>query len=356
MARDDYNQQNFRGDREDWDRQRENERWQSQGNIGQGGSGGSGFGQGRGGYGGSYGYGGQYGGQQQGEYNYNQMSHNLGQGYGGQGLGGQGSYGQPQYGQPFGGYGQQGYGQQGYGQQHFGGHQGGFPYQGGFQAYGGGAAGQGTWQGSSGSPIGGSQYGYQGTSGSMTGRDMSSGYTSFGGGYGSQGYASQPYSGYGQQAYGAQNYDTQTRGYRTEGERFLGQGRGPESRFGGTERWNQSQSFSGRGPKGYQRSDERIREDVSEELTRHPDIDASDIDVKVEKGEVTLTGTVEDRHAKRLAEDLAERCPGVRDVNNQLKVHGSFWDKVTGKDQEHGREQGRTEQEPGRRRTTGSTT
>jgi hypothetical protein len=45
----------------------------------------------------------------------------------------------------------------------------------------------------------------------------------------------------------------------------------------------------------------------------------------------------------------------VRDVNNQLKVHGGFWDKVTGKDHEHGREQGRTEQETGRRRTTSTT-
>ncbi len=35
-----------------------------------------------------------------------------------------------------------------------------------------------------------------------------------------------------------------------------------------------------------------------------------------------LTGTVEDRQAKRLAEDIVERCPGVKDVQNQIRVQG----------------------------------
>jgi hypothetical protein len=76
----------------------------------------------------------------------------------------------------------------------------------------------------------------------------------------------------------------------------------------------------GRGPKGYQRDDNRIREDVSEELTNHPEIDASEIEVRVSNGEVTLTGTVHDRQAKRAAEDLIENCPGVKEVHNQLRV------------------------------------
>ncbi|MBA3893082.1 MAG: BON domain-containing protein [Gemmatimonadales bacterium] len=92
-----------------------------------------------------------------------------------------------------------------------------------------------------------------------------------------------------------------------------------------------------------------VREDVNEELTRHPDINASEIDVKVENGEVTLTGKVEDRHQKRLAEDLAERCSGVNDIHNQLKVDKGFFAKLFGsgdddrererereRDQEHG--------------------
>jgi len=76
----------------------------------------------------------------------------------------------------------------------------------------------------------------------------------------------------------------------------------------------------GKGPVGYQRSDERIRELVCESLTDDDQIDASRIDVKVENGEVTLTGSVEDRHAKRDAEDCACSIAGVRDVQNLLRV------------------------------------
>jgi osmotically-inducible protein OsmY len=78
--------------------------------------------------------------------------------------------------------------------------------------------------------------------------------------------------------------------------------------------------FTGRGPKGYQRSDERIREDVSDRLMEHPDLDASEIEVKVSKGVVTLTGGVDSRWDKRLAEDIADAVSGVRDVMNQLSV------------------------------------
>lgn len=78
--------------------------------------------------------------------------------------------------------------------------------------------------------------------------------------------------------------------------------------------------FTGRGPKGYQRSDDRIREDVCERLTQHPDIDATEIELQVSNGEITLTGSVEDRHQKRLAEDVAENVSGVRETHNQLRI------------------------------------
>jgi len=77
---------------------------------------------------------------------------------------------------------------------------------------------------------------------------------------------------------------------------------------------------TGRGPKGWQRSDDRIREDVNERLTDHPHIDASEIEVKVDNGEVTLSGTVDERQSKRLAEDIAESVSGVREVHNQIRV------------------------------------
>jgi hypothetical protein len=77
---------------------------------------------------------------------------------------------------------------------------------------------------------------------------------------------------------------------------------------------------SGRGPQGYQRSDERILEDVCDRLMQHGQIDAADMTVTVENHEVTLSGTVNGRKAKRMAEDLAESVPGVSAVHNQLKM------------------------------------
>ncbi|MGE3538763.1 MAG: BON domain-containing protein [Candidatus Tectimicrobiota bacterium] len=77
---------------------------------------------------------------------------------------------------------------------------------------------------------------------------------------------------------------------------------------------------AGRGPKGYVRSDVRIREDICDRLTEHPYIDASELEVEVTEAEVTLKGTVEDRNAKRIAEDIAEAVAGVTEVHNQLRV------------------------------------
>lgn len=78
--------------------------------------------------------------------------------------------------------------------------------------------------------------------------------------------------------------------------------------------------YGGRGPRGYQRSDERIREDVCDRLTEASDLDASEIDVTVDAGIVTLTGTVDGRVAKRRAEDLAAAARGVHDVQNHLTI------------------------------------
>lgn len=76
----------------------------------------------------------------------------------------------------------------------------------------------------------------------------------------------------------------------------------------------------GRGPKGYRRSDERIREDISDKLTDDPFIDASEIEVAVANAEVTLNGSVDSRAARRRVEDLCERCSGVAHVQNNLRV------------------------------------
>jgi osmotically-inducible protein OsmY len=75
----------------------------------------------------------------------------------------------------------------------------------------------------------------------------------------------------------------------------------------------------GRGPKGYTRSDERIREDINDRLSDDSFLDATEIDITVNNGEVTLTGTVENRIDKRRAEDLAEDISGLKNVQNQLR-------------------------------------
>jgi hypothetical protein len=79
-------------------------------------------------------------------------------------------------------------------------------------------------------------------------------------------------------------------------------------------------AFSGKGPKNYVRSDDRIHEDVCEHLTHHPYIDASDIEVIVRDGEVTLSGFVDARMVKRAAEEACDDVRGVKDVHNHLRV------------------------------------
>jgi hypothetical protein len=87
-------------------------------------------------------------------------------------------------------------------------------------------------------------------------------------------------------------------------------------------RWTaEAGPHAGRGPRGYQRSDDRIREDICDRLTRHGRIDATDVNISVSNGDVTLGGMVDTKDAKRLAEDIAESVHGVRDVTNEIKVY-----------------------------------
>lgn len=79
----------------------------------------------------------------------------------------------------------------------------------------------------------------------------------------------------------------------------------------------------GKGPKGYNRSDERIQEDVSDRLSDDPYIDASDIDVQVNNCEVILSGNVDSKDAKRRAEHIVESISGVREVENRLHVNAN---------------------------------
>lgn len=101
----------------------------------------------------------------------------------------------------------------------------------------------------------------------------------------------------------------------------LGRDEGRYARGYGDEGWRPQQSdHRGRGPRGYKRSDQRIQEDVNDRLTDDRHLDATEIQVEVTDGEVTLTGNVGSRGDRRRAEDIADSISGVRYVMNNLRV------------------------------------
>lgn len=147
-------------------------------------------------------------------------------------------------------------------------------------------------------------------------------------------------SSYGQSGGYTGNYNDSNRGYETEnrggsnrddrgwldkttdeisswfGDDEAARRRQMDARQGG----GQQISHRGKGPKNYRRSDDRIRDDINDRLTDYPYLDASDIDVEVNNGEVVLTGTVESRYAKRMTEDIVDNISGVTHVENRLRV------------------------------------
>jgi osmotically-inducible protein OsmY len=104
----------------------------------------------------------------------------------------------------------------------------------------------------------------------------------------------------------------------------------------------------GKGPKDYQRSEERILEDVCHRLYEDDRVDASDIQVDIQKDEVILSGTVNSRDEKRRAEDVVESIYGVRNVENRIRVarnDSDRFDRYTGTTSDSGgvgRESGTT--------------
>jgi hypothetical protein len=239
------------------------------------------------------------------------------------------------YGQPYGGPGG-GYGGQSFQGQSF---QGGYGQPGGYwgqsyQGYGPGGGHEAQRYGGFGSQAYGTEYGHaHPMPGAMPGYGGPGyGLQSYGGqGYGMQGYGG---PGYGVQGYGAQGYGPQSFGYgsRGYGSGFGSQGYWPQAYgqpvgqgFGDVADapayvYGYVVTYTGRGPRGYRRSDDRIRDDINDALTLSPDLDATEIEVIVEDGEVILLGTVDSRQAKRLAEDIAGSASGVQDLQNQIRV------------------------------------
>ena len=74
------------------------------------------------------------------------------------------------------------------------------------------------------------------------------------------------------------------------------------------------------GPKGWQRRDDRIHDDVCARLTDDGYVDASDIEVIVHQGEVVLSGGIATRAQRERAIRIAESVRGVIDVISRLRV------------------------------------
>jgi len=235
-------------------------------------------------------------------------------------------------------YGNQHFGEEeqnwGYGGREYGSNYGGGNYQGNSSYYGSGSQGsnrpsfgssrnlydrdyEGYNRGMSNRRIGGSNYGNQ--SGKFSDNDRNQGRSS-GSNYG--GYSGSNYGGNfldrdQRKGYGSGDSDERSWWDRTRDE--------VSSWFGDDDaerrrEYDRQQSYRGKGPKNYSRSDDRIKEDINDRLSDDPWIDATEIDVSVTNGEVVLTGTVSERGEKRRAEDVAEMVSGVKHVENRLRV------------------------------------
>lgn len=154
----------------------------------------------------------------------------------------------------------------------------------------------------------------------------------------------------GSQQYGQSNWDTnRSRSY------------GSENRYGNSEYPSdysqQTGEHYGKGPKGYRRSDERIREDICESLSHHGQIDASEVEVNVSEGVVTLSGTIDSRQAKRQMEEMIENHSGVQDLKNELKVESKTSEKGDGTASASGRgsQNGQTKSSSSHGRSTTAT-
>jgi osmotically-inducible protein OsmY len=249
--------------------------------------------------------GGNYGGGTSGRGNYGQSRFSEGDFGQGGNYGPGSSYGQGNQGQG-GNFGPSGYGQ------------GDSSWQSGSRS---GYGRQGSGRGFSG--YGYEGYGYEG-SGSRGGQQSNYGQQS---GYGSSGGWSEPYG------EGQQYSSAGLSGGRSQGSWGGSQSGGSQGYWGGQSGGSQSNQSGqwgqdanrgmgqhrGKGPKGYQRSDDRIKELICERLRDDPEIDPSEVTITVQGGKVTLEGTVDSRQAKNSIEDIAEQF-GVQEVQNNLRV------------------------------------
>jgi osmotically-inducible protein OsmY len=105
-----------------------------------------------------------------------------------------------------------------------------------------------------------------------------------------------------------------------EGLGFPGERTWGEEQFRAERNEEQRRQQTGRVKRGHRRPDETLAQEIREILTHDPELNATEIEVEVEGGAVTLTGVVDGSDAKLLAEELVETLAGVREVHNRLRV------------------------------------
>lgn len=87
-----------------------------------------------------------------------------------------------------------------------------------------------------------------------------------------------------------------------------------------TSLYREGRNHHGKGPKNYQRSDERILEDIYERIAADWNLDVHDVDIKVEAGVVHLAGEVRDRSFRHRIEDITEAVRGVTSIENKIRI------------------------------------
>jgi osmotically-inducible protein OsmY len=105
-----------------------------------------------------------------------------------------------------------------------------------------------------------------------------------------------------------------------EGLGFPGEETWGEEQYQSERQEEQGRRRADKGPRAQRKSDERLAGEIRDILTNDPELDATEVEVEVEDGAVTISGVVDGTEARLLAEELVESVTGVREVHNRLRV------------------------------------
>jgi osmotically-inducible protein OsmY len=105
-----------------------------------------------------------------------------------------------------------------------------------------------------------------------------------------------------------------------EGLGFPGEDTWGEEQSRAERREEQGQRRADKGTRAQRKPDERLAGEIRDILTNDPELDATEVEVEVEDGAVTISGVVDGSEARLLAEELVESVTGVREVHNRLRV------------------------------------